>query len=393
MVETEKPMQHRQSDCPNHCPNYSPNLGGDPVGESEYDSFTITTMARSGGRTRSRSEPKAGSRSKNQPGSMRNIPGKKKCLGVLAILALLIGLQAAVPNEASALCGCAYGGVPIIETARMKGNDLAMVSGRCAKPLGAVQVFARQRFFSKRSSLEKPHKPLPTKCINNCDWLYLGETRADDRGGFSLSELDSSLSTQLITSRPGSGSEYGMLTDLRVRTRDERTGLWSRFTEPPELGSFRVEWNGQEGRTAFIETRVHNAQWMHASIADGPDDGDGFETILDVDQDTPNFWLELRPDDAVVAYTANTACNGPHASSCRLGWLIQQAPTIYVNAPLLGRSAEFPFVLGVTSAMRPGAMFLATYRSRDRDMADVLIDVDVDVDVDIDFGIDFLSIF
>ena len=43
--------------------------------------------------------------------------------------------------------------------------------------------------------------------------------------------------------------------------------------------------------------------------------------------------------------------------------------------------------------MRPGAMFLATYRSRDRDMADVLIDVDVDVDVDIDFGIDFLSIF
>lgn len=45
--------------------------------------------------------------------------------------------------------------------------------------------------------------------------------------------------------------------------------------EPPELGSFRVVWNGEEGRTAFIETRVKNARWMHTSVADGPDDGDG----------------------------------------------------------------------------------------------------------------------
>jgi hypothetical protein len=311
----------------------------------------------------------------------------------LTTLALLTGLFTGFPGEAAAMCGCAHGGIPVIESARMTGNDLAVVHGRCAKPFGQVQIFVRQRFFSKRSTLEKPHKPLPTKCINNCEWLYVGETTADERGGFSLEDLDSSFSTQLITSRAGHGSEYGILTDIRTRSRDNNNGIWSRFTEPPELGSFRVVWNGEEGRTAFIETRVKNARWMHTSVADGPDDGDGLETVLDVDQDTPNFWLESHANNAVVAYTANTACSGPHSSSCRLGWLIQQAPTIYVNAPLLGRSAEFPFVLGMASAMRPGAMFLATYRSQDRDMADVLIHVDVDVDVDIDFGIDFLSIF
>lgn len=318
---------------------------------------------------------------------------RRRTIIFLTTLLLLVGLHTGIPEQADALCGCSYGGIPMIESAGMKGNDLAVVRGRCAKPLGQVQIFARQRFFSKRSTLEKPHKPLPTKCINNCDWLYLAETIADDRGGFTFPELDRSFSMQLITTQPGEGSQYGMLTDLRVRTRDTRTGIWSRLTSPPELGSFRVSWNGEEGRTAFIETRVRNARWMHATVADGPDDGDGLETVLDVDQDTPNFWLEFHQDNFVVAYTANTACTGPHSGSCQLGWLIQQAPTIYVNAPLLGRSAEFPFVLGITSAIRPGAMFLATHRSRDRDMADVLIDVDVDMDIDIDFGIDFLSIF
>ena len=311
----------------------------------------------------------------------------------LAGLAMIVGVLSGFPRQADALCGCAHGGIPIIETAGATGNDLSIVHGRCAKPLGKVQLFVRQRFFAKRSPLEKPHKPLPTRCINNCEWLYLGETIADDRGGFHFEDLDSSLSTQLITSQPGEGSRYGLLTDLRVRSLDPRSQVWSRLTEPPELGALRVAWNGKEGRTATIETRVHNAQWMHASVADGPDDGDGLETVLDVDQDTPNFWLEAHPDNAVVAYSANTSCQGAHSASCRLGWLIQQSPTIYVNAPLLGRSAEFPFVLGIASAMRPGAMFLATYRSQDRNMADVLIDVDVDVDVDIDFGIDFLSLF
>ena len=314
-----------------------------------------------------------------------------RLVGLLA--GLVVGLVLGTPGKASALCGCAYGGIPIIETTGMTGNDLAYLHGRCAKPLGRVQLFARQRFFSQRSTLEKPHQALPTRCINNCEWLYLGEAQVDDRGGFTFENLDNTFSTQLITSHAGSGSRYGLLTDLRVRSLDTGSNVWSRLTEPPELGSFRVEWNGEEGRTAILETRVHNAEWMHASIADGPDDGDGLETILDVDQDTPNFWLASPRDNPVVGYTANTSCKGPHRASCKLGWLIQQAPAIYVNAPLLGRSAEFPFVLGMTAAMRPGAMLIATYRSGDRDMADVLIDVDVDVDVDIDLGIDFLSLF
>jgi hypothetical protein len=321
----------------------------------------------------------------------------------MRIVTILLGTGLlALPVPAQALCsgsGCYFQGIPLIRKASMHGNDLSSVSGACVVGKALVDLWVQQRSFAKPvAGVGALGQELVTTCINNCEWIRLGDARADARGRWSFEGLDQVLSTQLLSSAPATETSYGVLTNIRVRTWHHKLRRWTDFTEVPQLESMQVTWNGVEGSTAFLETRVRNARWMHATVADGPDDDGSLATTLDMDQDTPNFWLRSKPNDSTVNYSRTPNCPSLPGVDCS-SWLSLQAPSIHVQSPMLGRSGEYPFVLGLVTAVQPGSMFIATTRLGERSLADLLIDVNVDVymtvDVDIDFdiGFNFFSLF
>lgn len=310
------------------------------------------------------------------------------CLGVLACAGLLL------PSPGFAACGCEFGGVPQIRKATLKGNDLSALSGHCVRPRGLVDVWVQQKIFPAMPTdfSPDPTDPAPsreeifTQCVNDCRWVRIAETRADQKGNWKLENLDESFSVQLVSTAPAEGGAYGVLTNVRVRSwRDEF--LWTEGPSMPKLEAFYLDWDGTEQSTAFLEARVSNARWMHITIADGPDDGSGLSTTLDMDQDTPNFFLEHHPRDSVVNYTRIPTCRLSPFADCK-DWLSLQAPSIHVESPLLGRSAEYPFVLGMVTAIQPGELMFATVRKGERKLSDIKIDVDMDVDMDVDVDID-----
>lgn len=320
-------------------------------------------------------------------------------LALAATIALAASTAALLrPAAAEAACGCPSGGVPRILGAKMEGNDLEEIRGDCAKKNTTVQLQVRQQHFYRKSSLPLGlGGPFEGACINNCQWLTVGQTTSDPvTGHFLFPNLDQSQSVQLLASLPGVIGLDGVRTDLRVRAWDPQAGQWSAWTEPPTLERFNVIWNGNEQQPAAVEATITGADKLHLTVADGPDDGDQPTIQLDVDTDTPNFWLGQQTGDPTVLYHWTGSCSPPIAW-CPPEWLVQLSPAITVDAPALAAHSEYPFVLGMGTATRPGSMMIATTILGPRDTADFSLQVDVDVDVDVvidlNLGIDFFSIF
>lgn len=319
---------------------------------------------------------------------------KRRSLAVLHAILLLTGaLTATAVRPAHAACGCGSPGVPVFKGVKMRGNDLKEVSGSCATPFGLVELRAYQQHL-KRQKVCPPDCPTRdnfSHCINQCAWTPIATTRADSAGRFTFSNIDAGYALQLIASLPSQpGGLDGVYTGLRLRSQDPRTKAWSREVNEPFLEAFNVRWPGYEGGFAYVETRVSGALQMHASVADGPDDGDNPSIVLDVDEDTPNYWLTSHPG-GVVEYTRWGVCDP--SQGCPPEWHVLQSPSVNVASPPLGRGGEFPWVLGMVTASRPGGMLIATSIMGPRDIPDVSVQVNVDVDVDLDLGFSFFSLF
>ena len=315
---------------------------------------------------------------------------------LVAVSIVALGALAG-PRSAQAVCGCPSGGVPLLLGASMSGNDLDTVRGGCTVTGSTVQLQVRQQHFYRKSSLPvNLGGPFEGACINNCQWITIAETTSGFGGHFSFDDLDESLSVQLLAALPSVPGLDGVRTDLRVRAWNPTASQWSAWTEPPTLEAFDILWNGNEGAFGAVETRITGAEKLHLTIADGPDDGDQPTIQLDVDTDTPNFWLGQQTGDPTVVYHWTGSCSPPIAW-CPPDWLVQLAPSITVDAPAFGAHAEYPFVLGMATATRPGSMMFATSILGPRDTSDFSVDVDVNVNVDVvidlNLGIDFFSIF
>jgi len=319
-------------------------------------------------------------------------PAAARALRVL-LVTLLIG--AAMPaRHAEAVCGCGTSGIPVFKVAKMRGNDLHQVQGSCATPNGTVELMAYQQHL-QRERVCPPDCPTASNysfCIDQCRWETIATTHADSAGRFTFDDIDSSYSLQLIATLPSQPKGLdGVYTALHVRSQDPWTGQWSAPPAmEPYLESFNMGWPGYEGGFAYVETRVSGATQMHVSVADGPDDGDQPAIALDVDEDTPNFWLGQHPW-AKVEYTRWGVCDT--SQHCGADWHILQSPSISVQSPPLGRGSEYPWVLGMVSASSPGAMIIATSIMGPRDIPDVSVQVNVDVDIDLNFGFSFFSLF
>ncbi|MDG2306579.1 MAG: hypothetical protein P8R42_18400 [Candidatus Binatia bacterium] len=316
----------------------------------------------------------------------------------LTIASIALALLLATTSPAEAICGCPSGGVPRLLSAVMSGNDLDELRGDCTQPGMTVEVQVRQQHFYRKSSLPLGlGGPFEGACINGCQWITIGSTQSGPVAGhFTFSNLDQSQSVQLLASLWSVIGLDGVRTDLRVRAWDPSANQWSAWTEPPVLEAFNVMWNGNEGAAAAVETRITGATKMHVTVADGPDDGDQPTIQLDVDTDTPNFWLGQQTGDPTVLYHWTGSCSPPIAW-CPPEWLVQLAPAITVDAPAFAANSEYPFLLGMATASRPGAMVIATTVLGPRDTSDFSVQVDVDVNVDVvidlNLGIDFFSIF
>lgn len=319
------------------------------------------------------------------------------CARRLALFLLATGLGmgsvAVSVREARAACGCGSPGVPVFQTVKMRGNDLREVRGACATPNGLVELRAYQQHL-KRQKVCPPDCPTRSNysyCINRCEWTPIATTRADSAGRFTFSNIDASYALQLIASLPSQpGGLDGVYSALRLRSQDPRTMLWSREVNEPFLEAFNLRWPGYEGGFAYVETRVSGALQVHATVADGPDDGDDPSIALDVDEDTPNYWLRSHVG-GTVQYTKWGICDP--SQGCPTDWHVLQSPSLNVASPPLGRGGEFPWVLGMVTASRPGGMFIATSILGPRDIPDVSVQVGVDVDVDLGFGFSFFSLF
>lgn len=315
--------------------------------------------------------------------------GRSSRVLLLATLAALAAALSARP--AGAACGCGSGGVPVFQTAKMRGNDLHEVAGACATPYGQVELRAYQQHL-KRMKVCPPDCPSGSNysyCINQCSWTVIATTRADSAGRFTFRNIDNDYALQLIATLPGQpGGLDGVYTALRLRSQNPRTGQWSQEVNEPYLEAFNLNWPGYEGGFAYVETRVSGATKMHITAADGPDDGDRPAIALDVDEDTPNFWLRTHPM-GTVEYTRWGVCDP--SQGCPADWHISQSPSVTVQSPPLGRGSEYPWVLGMVTASRPGGMVIATSVLGPRDIPDV--SVQVDVDIDLDFGFSFFSLF
>jgi hypothetical protein len=307
-------------------------------------------------------------------------------------IACALGALLLAAHDADAACGCPGGGVPLIKSASLRGNDLNEVRGHCAPPGARVEVQVSQQHIRPEEVCPPrcPTDDIYTYCINQCSWISVGQTTADATGSFVLADIDHYQSVQLIASQPSQGYGLdGVYTQIRVVTRDPATGRWSQPTNPPYLESFNLGWPGYEGGFAFVETRVSGASQMHAMVADGPDDGTIPSIALDVDEDTPNGWLSQHPN-GTVEYTRYGICDP--SQGCPSNWLISQSPSINVQAPPLGRGSEFPYVLGMVTAAKPGAMFIATNILGPRGIPDIGVEVNVDVQVHVDLGFLFLGL-
>ncbi len=313
----------------------------------------------------------------------------------ICVTLLLLGLALVAPPDAGAVCSCPSSGLPTISGARMRGNDLNEVRGACAPPNSIVQLQVSQQHL-ERQQVCPPRCPggdIYSYCINQCEWTAVSTTVADRSGHYRFRDLDAVQSIQLIAALPSQVNGLdGVYTALRVRARDPGTGQWSEWVGTPFLEAFNLNWPGYEGGFAFVETRVSGAEQVHVAVADGPDDGNVASIALDVDEDTPNFWL-ANPEhtDGTVEYTRWGVCDV--SQGCGADWYIAQSPSINVQSPPLGRGGEFPYVLGMVTAARPGAMFIATSILGPRSIPDIGVDVDVDVKIDFGIGFDFFSLF
>jgi len=312
-------------------------------------------------------------------------------LGVLAALGAAATLTLA-PSDARAGCGCGSSGIPVIKSVKMRGNDLREIKGSCAAPNGLVELTAYQQHLA-RQRLCPPDCPSGsnyTYCINQCRRVAIAATRADAKGRFTFRDIDAQYALQLIATQPGKPNGLdGIYTGLRLRSQTVN-GVWSQDVPEPYLEAFNMGWPGYEGGFAYVETRVSGAKQMFVTVADGPDDGDEPQIALDVDEDTPNFWLSRNPY-GTVQYSRWGICDVHQG--CPSTWHIAQSPSISVQSPPLGRGAEYPYVLGMVTASKPGGMVIGTSIMGPRDIPDVSVDVDVDVDIDFDLGISFFSIF
>ncbi len=346
---------------------------------------------------RRRIEQLAGSVARSTPALRDQRFARRRRIAALRRLATLFALALLLvpwtPSRAQAFCSCASGGVPRVLSFGLAGNDLDRLKGECAPPRALVELQVQQQQFRPLSP-QPPGSPLNNflgNCINDCRWTSAGFTTARNTGWFEFTNLDDSFSVQVVGGQPRPQLGAHILTRLRLRTQDPRTARWSAWTEAPEVQAFYLAWNHKEEHPAHVDTRIHRADWMHVSVADGPDDGDEPTIALDVDQDTPNAWLRRQGGNGVVQYTWTGWCNWWDPGDCPAGWLTLLSPTITVDSPMLGAASEYPWVLGMASAGRPGAMVIATSAVGPRDLADieVRVDVDVDVSIDIDFGFDF----
>jgi len=314
-----------------------------------------------------------------------------RALGVLSA-ALLVGALGTAREASAAGCGCPANGIPIIQSVKMRGNDLLELRGACAPRNAPVELAASQQHL-KRLKVCPPDCPSGNNysyCINQCRWTTIARTRSDGAGRFVFRNIDSEYALQLIATLPSRPDGLdGIYTALRLRSQGPK-GKWSPWVNEPFLEAFNVSWPGYEGGFAYVEGRVSGATHMHVTIADGPDDGDDPSIALDVDEDTPNFWLKDH-SGGVVEYTRYGICDP--SQGCPSHWHIVQSPSISVASPPLGRGAEFPWVLGMITASRPGAMFIATSIMGPRDIPDVSVHAGVDVDIDFGLGFSFFSLF
>lgn len=306
---------------------------------------------------------------------------------VLAVAALLAVFG---PGRAAAQCSCPAGGIPLLDVAKMTGNDLAELRGHCAMPHSTVELQVYQQHL-KRAEVCPPRCPTSSnwgECINGCRWVTIASTTADGLGWFRFAGLDDSHSVQLVSGLPDNSGRDGVYTALRVRTWDAAANRWTAWTNPPFLEGFNVAWSRKEGAFALLETRVSGADQVQVAVADGPDDGDEPAIALDVDEDTPNFFLAGHPG-GTVEYTRYGVCDTDQG--CPAQWLVAQSPSVTVQAPPLSRGSEYPWVLGMVTASKPGALLIGTTAVGPRSIAD--IEIDVNIDIDLDIGLDFSSIF
>ncbi len=237
-------------------------------------------------------------------------------------LAALVALAAApVPRVYTATA-------PMVDKLVVRHNDLLSLEGH-GVPGTFLTVRYRQRNFIEGSTGDAANAFQWCAWKNGGNALPLGSAVVDSYGRWQLGGTD----LQILPSYPdGSACGGGLKTELLVESAYGDAwapeGHWLNLRRPTT-------------NTATVSGQIEYAHRAAALVADGPDDGD-----------TP---FNPDVDEDGIDLCAAGLCNARVSWKCGNGgtWQCPQT-TVQDGSGILANDREYPFVVGLISAHKPG---------------------------------------
>jgi hypothetical protein len=259
-------------------------------------------------------------------------------------LVLAAGVVAGVLGHA--VTAVSVGGKPLAYRAIVNNNDLDGIEG-LGTPGRVVQLWTRQRNF-------KDGTPDGGDRFDWCAWknqgnpVFIGWTAVNAQGVFRFANMRSLATTVMLF--PASAGEDrcrgGLYTEILFKECDGVGGGNCTTWEVPRMHWLNAH---RHGLTANAMGKISDAYQAAISIADGPDDGPEYSTVLDVDQNG----FDTTAPGSTPGRAIEWRCGAGGTAPC------PAAPVHDASTPLEA-DPEYPFVVATMQGHRPGGSIIAT---------------------------------
>lgn len=275
----------------------------------------------------------------------------------MALIGLVGVLAAAVPRVYSS-------SRPIIRTLKVVDNDLAAIHGT-GIPGTTLWVEHRQRGFEEATASDFGW----CAWFNGGVWASLGSsTVVGSNGKWAVTGLDKMVLPAVIVTHDCAG---GMYTEFRVAS------VYGVDAVPtPVLDYFDVYYPSSNSRVP--RTRISGADELAVMIADGPNAAASESgTVVDIDEDGVDVCQKPFSCGATITFSPE---GGP------LGTLLSPSITEHDGSALLTPDQEYPFILTMAQAHKPGGSILAATLTPRTDPLGPTVNVNVDINARLDLS-------
>jgi hypothetical protein len=256
-------------------------------------------------------------------------------------------------------------GIPEIYRVYMTGNDYKSALGT-GLPGSTVQLWYTQRPFKQgiQGSTTDPFRLCEP--FNGGEKTLIGSVVVGNDAKWKIENPGWLQLTPANDNRDACGG--GLLTIFYLE--EYQGGIEVRGGSPPVLSWIRIR--RPDANLANVEGKVSLGNFVAASIADGPNDGDD-GLPLDADEDGLNT---CRQPGFTCQQTISWQCGGGATFTCPTATVLDSTAGVF---PPPAGEAEFPYVLGTIIAHRGWGSLIATAAAPRPPLAKIGINVNVRV--------------